>query len=96
MKNFYGFNTSVQVQNVGSSTTCTATFSNGTSQTSGTLSQYGTHLFTQANNAALGTSFIGSVELSCNGQPFVAIVNQDGPNGVGDNAMSYNAIPSVP
>jgi hypothetical protein len=96
MKNFYGFNTSVQVQNVGSSTTCTATFSNGTSQTSGTLAQYGTHLFTQANNTALGTSFIGSVELSCNGQPFVAIVNQDGPNGVGDNAMSYNAIPSVP
>ena len=92
MKNFYGFNTSVQVQNVGSTTTCTATFSNGTSQTSPSLGQYATHLFTQSNNADLGTSFIGSVEIACGGQPLVAIVNQNGPNGVGDNAMAYNAI----
>ena len=96
MKNFYGFNTAVQVQNVGSTTTCTATFSNGTSQTSPSLAQYETHLFTQANNADLGTSFIGSVSLSCGGQPFVAIVNQEGPSGMGDNSMSYNAIPDAP
>ena len=96
MKNFYGFNTSVQVQNVGATTTCTATFSNGTSQTSPSLSQYGTYLFTQSNNADLGASFIGSVNLDCGGQPFVAIVNQDGPAGMGDNAMSYNAIPAAP
>jgi hypothetical protein len=92
MKNFYGFNTSVQVQNLGSSTTCTATFSNGTSQTSPSLGQYATHLFTQQNNAALGSSFIGSVEVDCGGQPLVAIVNQNGPDGMGDNAMAYNAI----
>ena len=96
MKNFYGFNTSVQVQNVGTSAACTATFSNGTSQTSPSLAQYGTYLFTQSNNADLGTSFIGSVSLDCGGQPFVAIVNQDGPAGMGDNAMSYNAIPDAP
>jgi hypothetical protein len=94
MKNFYGFNTSVQVQSIGASaTTCTATFSNGTSQTSPSLSQYGTYLFTQQNNAALGTTFIGSVEIDCGGGSFVAIVNQNGPDGMGDNAMAYNAIP---
>ncbi|NLE43612.1 MAG: hypothetical protein GX620_02725 [Chloroflexi bacterium] len=92
MKAFYGFNTSVQVQNVGSPTTCTATFSNGTTQTSPTLNQYGTFLFTQQNNAALGSSFIGSVSVTCGGQPMVAIVNQNGPDGAGDNAMAYNAI----
>jgi len=93
MKNFYGFNTSVQVQNLGSSATCTATFSNGTSQsTPAALDQYETYLFTQVNNADLGTSFIGSVEVECGGQPLVAIVNQNGPDGVGDNAMAYNAI----
>jgi hypothetical protein len=92
MKEFYGFNTSIQVQNIGSSTTCTATFSNGTSQTSATLGQYDSHLFTQQNNADLGASFIGSVEIECGGQPLVAIVNQNGPDGTGDNAMAYNAI----
>jgi len=96
MRAFYGFNTSVQVQNVSSTpTTCTATFSNGTSQTTPTaLSQYATYLFTQSNNAALGASFIGSVTITCGGQQFVAIVNQDGPAGKGDNAMAYNAIPA--
>jgi hypothetical protein len=95
MKAFYGFNTSVQVQNVSATaTTCTATFSNGTSQTSSSLSQYATYLFTQSNNAALGTSFIGSVTITCGGKQFVAIVNQDGPAGKGDNAMAYNAIPA--
>jgi hypothetical protein len=92
MKNFYGFNTSVQVQNIGTTTTCTATFSNGTSQTSPSLGQYDTYLFTQANNTDLGASFIGSVDIECGGQPLVAIVNQDGPGGMGDNAMAYNAI----
>ena len=66
------------------------------SQTSPSLAQYDTYLFTQSNNADLGASFIGSVSLDCGGQPFVAIVNQDGPAGVGDNAMSYNAIPDAP
>jgi hypothetical protein len=92
MKNFYGFNTSVQVQNIGSEATCTASFDNGTSQDSPSLSQYDTHLFTQSNNADLGSSYIGSVEVECEGEPFVAIVNQNGPEGVGDNAMAYNAI----
>jgi hypothetical protein len=96
MRAFYGFNTSVQVQNVSATaTTCTATFSNGTSQTTPTaLSQYATYLFTQSNNTALGASFIGSVTITCGGQQFVAIVNQDGPAGKGDNAMAYNAIPA--
>lgn len=93
MKAFYGFNTSVQVQNVGTAATCTATFSNGTSQTTpSALPQYGTYLFTQANNTALGSSFIGSVRVTCGGQPMVAMVNQNGANGMGDNAMAYNAI----
>lgn len=93
MKTFYNFNTSVQVQNVSATaTTCTAEFSNGTSQTSPSLAQYGTYLFTQGNNAALPDGWIGSVDLSCGGQSFVAIVNQDGPAGSGDNAMAYNAI----
>jgi len=97
MKGFYGFNTSVQVQNVGATaTTCVASFSNGTNQTSPSLSQYETHLFTQANNGALPASFIGSVSLTCGGQPFVAIVNQNGADGAGDNAMAYNAIVSAP
>lgn len=93
MKKFYGFSTSVQVQNVSAtSTTCTATFSNGTSQTSPSLAQYGTYLFTQGNNSDLPDGWIGSVELTCGGESFVAIVNQDGPAGSGDNAMAYNAI----
>ena len=95
MKGFYEFNTSVQVQNVSSTaTTCRATFSNGTHQDSTSLAQYETYLFTQANNAALGDSFIGSVTLTCGGQQFVAIVNQNGADGMGDNAMAYNAIAS--
>ena len=92
MKGFYDFDTSVQVQNVGSTITCRAEFSNGTHQDSPSLGQYGTYLFTQGNNPALGDSFIGSVELTCGGQPFVAIVNQNGADGMGDNAMAYNAI----
>jgi hypothetical protein len=93
MKKFYNFNTSVQVQNVGSTpVTCMAEFSNGTSQTSTSLAQYGTYLFTQGNNTALPDLWIGSVDLSCSGKDFVAIVNQDGPAGAGDNAMAYNAV----
>ena len=94
MKAFYGFNTSVQVQNVSSTaTTCTATFSGiATVQTSPTLAQYETYLFTQGNNAALGSEWICSVELACGGQTFVAMVNQDGASGMGDNAMAYNAL----
>ena len=63
-----------------------------TSQASPSLSQFDTYLFTQSNNTALGSSFIGSVEITCGGQPLVAIVNQDGPSGLGDNAMAYNCI----
>lgn len=94
MKAFYGFNTSIQVQAIDSgSTTCTATFTpGGSSQTSTAMSQYGTYLFTQSNNAALGSSWIGSVDLTCGGKSFVAMVNQDGAAGKGDNAMAYNAI----
>lgn len=92
MKDFYGFDTSVQVMNTGASTTCTALFSNGTSQTSPTLGQYETHLFTQHNNPELGPSFIGSVVLDCNGEEFVAVINQEGPTGPGDTQMAYNAI----
>ncbi|MDY6877952.1 MAG: hypothetical protein SWK90_17355 [Chloroflexota bacterium] len=94
MKAFYGFNTSVQVQNISATaTTCTATFSpGGTHQDSPSLDQYDTYLFTQANNTALGDSWIGSVTLTCGGQEFVAIVNQDGAAGAGDNAMAYNAL----
>jgi hypothetical protein len=97
MKAFYGFNTSVQVQLIGAtSTTCSATFApGGTSQTTpSALSQYGTYLFTQGNNTALGASYIGAVDLTCGGQPFVAIINQDGANGAGDNAMAYDALPA--
>ena len=97
MKAFYGFNTSVQVQNVGATAAaCTVTFApGGTSQTSpSALPQYGTYLFTQGNNSALGTSYIGAVDITCAGQPFVAIVNQDGAAGAGDNAMAYDAIPA--
>ncbi len=96
MKAFYGFNTSVQVQNIGATAaTCTATFTpGGTSQTSPSLSQYSTYLFTQANNADLGSSYIGSVAVTCSGQQFVAIVNQDGAAGQGDNAMAYDALPA--
>lgn len=94
MKSFYGFNTSVQVQNLGSSTTCTASFSNGTSQTSTTLAQGQTYLFTQGNNNDLGSSFAGSVDLTCGGEDFVAVVNQEGPTGPGDTQMAYNAIPA--
>jgi hypothetical protein len=94
MKAFYGFNTSVQVQNVGSTpATCRATFSNGTFQDTPTqLDQYETYLFTQGNNNDLGGSFIGSVELSCGGNEFVAIVNQEGATGSGDTSMAYNGI----
>jgi hypothetical protein len=94
MKAFYGFNTSVQVQNLDAApATCTALFSNGTSQsTPATLAQYETYLFTQGNNVDLGDSWIGSVELDCGGNTFVAMVNQDGAPGSGDNAMAYNAI----
>ena len=94
MKAFYGFNTSVQVQNISPTpTTCTATFSGITPiQTSPTLAQYETYLFTQGNNNDLGSSWIGSVELACGGQTFVAMVNQNGAPGMGDNAMAYNAL----
>lgn len=94
MKDFYEFNTSVQVQNISATaTTCRATFSPGaTYQDSPTLAQYETYLFTQGNNAALSDGWIGSVELACGGQTFVAIVNQDGASGMGDNAMAYNAL----
>jgi hypothetical protein len=93
MKKFYNFNTSVQVQNVGADpATCRATFSNGTHQDSVSLAQYETHLFTQGNNAALPDLWIGSVDIACGGEDFVAIVNQDGPSGAGDNAMAYNAV----
>jgi hypothetical protein len=94
MKNFYGFKTSVQVQNLDPTpASCTAEFSNGTSQTTPSdLAQYEYYLFTQGNNDDLGDSFIGSVVIECEGNNFVALVNQDGVPGTGDNAMAYSAI----
>lgn len=97
MRGFYGFNTSVQVMNVGaSSSTFTVTFPGqaAATQTSPSLAQYETYLFTQSNNTNLPSSWNGSVEItSASGtQAFVVIVNQEGPNGQGDNMMSYNAI----
>jgi len=95
MKAYYGFNTAVQVMNVsGTATTFTATFSNGTSQTSGSVAQYQTAMFTQFNNASLPSNWAGSVVITSGTgtNQFVVIVNQEGPNGVGDTEMSYNAI----
>jgi hypothetical protein len=92
MKTFYDFNTSVQVQNLGSETTCTATFSNGTSQDSTSLGQYETYLFTQQNNADLPDAWTGSVDITCGGESFVAVINQEGATGSGDTQMAYNGM----
>ncbi len=102
MRNYYNFNTSVQVQNVGTSpTTCAAVFkgtATGNSNVnvtanSTTIQPGGTYLYVQQNQSDLGMGFVGAVDVTCGGQPFVVVINQNGPDGQGDNAMAYNGIP---
>ncbi|MFX1411327.1 MAG: hypothetical protein ACFFA6_13335 [Promethearchaeota archaeon] len=98
MRAFYGFNTSVQVMNIGAAaSTFTISFPGqaaATQTTPSALAQYETYLFTQQNNGSLPMNWNGAAEItSASGtQQFVVIVNQEGPSGVGDTMMSYNAI----
>jgi hypothetical protein len=90
MKSFYGFNSAFQCQNVsGTDTTITVAYSDGVPASKPALA--GTSaLFVQSAEAhAAGWSGAATVTA---GQNIVCIVNEEGPNGIGDNSMSYNGI----
>lgn len=90
MKSFYGFNSAFQCQNVsGTDTTITVAYSDGVPASKPALAGKSA-LFVQSSEAhAPGWSGAATVTA---GQNIVCIVNEEGPNGIGDNAMSYNGI----
>jgi hypothetical protein len=89
MKSFYGFNSAFQCQNVTTSnTTINVTYSDGVLASKPALAGQSA-LFVQSSEAH--ASWSGAATVTA-GQNIVCIVNEEGPNGIGDNAMSYNGI----
>lgn len=94
LKRYYGYNTSVTCQNIGSSTTnVTITYSNGASGTANNVVANGTALFYQPSVAGLPNGFNGSATITSSGSvPVVCVVNEDmneGAQGTTPMDMQY-------
>ena len=94
MKAYFSFNSAFQCLNVGAATAdITATFTDGVVVTQTGIGVNSPAQFVQANEGH-ASNWAGGVKVTST-QPIVCIVNQEGPNGVGDNSMSYNGVPSI-
>jgi len=97
-KDFNGYDTGVQVQNLGTlPTTVTISFFSATglpqaSQTEVANPGGDAVNFYQPTNPALPTGFVGSATVTSDGQPIVAIVNQVNYLRTGDAGLSYEGI----
>jgi hypothetical protein len=86
MRNNSGFNTWFNVQNAGSATaTVSVVFNAGSAGTNYThpdvtIEPGASYTFRQADMADLGSTFIGSAQITSNGQPLVATAVEVGPN----------------
>lgn len=77
MSDYYGFNTALTVQNLGSnSTDVTVTYSGGITHTE-TVAAGSSQLF-YTPNEGLGSGWIGSAKVESDGEPIVALINEEG------------------
>lgn len=91
----FGTNSWITVQNAGSAdATVTVSYNPGlvgsAAKDTATIKPGAAHTFYQKNNAALGERFIGSAKITTNGQPVVAIVNQE--NDAGTSLLTYGGL----
>lgn len=91
MKNYYGFNTALTVQNVGTaSATVKVTYSNGATNTQ-TVPAKASQLFYTPNEAGLPAGWLGSAKIEATGSTVVALVNE---SDVNNRAASYTGFAS--
>lgn len=77
MSGYYGFNTALTVQNLGSSSTdVTVTYSDGSSSVK-TVAANSSQLF-YTPNEGLGNGWLGSAKVESDGEPIVALINEAG------------------
>jgi hypothetical protein len=85
MNNYYGYNTALTVQNLGSSSTAvTVTYSSGLVKTA-TVAGNSSQLF-YTPNEGLAVGFIGGAKIQSSSQPIVALVNESSGS---NRAASY-------
>jgi len=100
MKRYYGYNTSITCQNIGTSaTTMTLQYAGvAGSNTSPSIGVGGTHMFYQPTDGLIGDNFIGSATItSSGGNNIVCVVNEDRNEApyqtqLNDFQYAYNAI----
>lgn len=91
MENYYGWNTSLTVQNIGSMPTIiTVTYSNGIVLTRTIPANSGTLFYTPNDLPGFGPWLV-SARVESQNQPIVAIINEAGPN---NRAASYKGFQS--
>lgn len=91
MKSYYGFNTALTVQNVGTtSASVTVTYSNGTTNTK-TVPAKASQLFYTPNEAGLPNGWLGAAKIVATGGDIVALINE---SDVNNRAASYTGFAS--
>lgn len=77
MSGYHGFNTALTVQNLGGTATdVTVTYSDGSENTE-TVAANSAQLF-YTPNEGLGSGWLGSAKVESDGQPIVALINEEG------------------
>jgi len=88
MKNYYGFNTALTVQNIGDApVNVTVTYSNGATNTK-TIPAKASQLFYTPNETGLPSGWLGAAKIEASGGNIVALVNE---SDVNNRAASYAA-----
>lgn len=91
MKSYYGFNTALTVQNVGTTTAnVTVTYSNGTTNVK-SIPAKASQLFYTPNEAGLPAGWLGAAKIVATGSTIVALVNE---SDVNNRAASYTGFAS--
>ncbi len=86
MKNYYGFNTALTVQNVGDDAVdVTVTYSNGVVKTVN-IPAKASHLFYTPNETGIPGGWLGAAKIEAPGGNIVALINESDPN---NRAASY-------
>lgn len=91
MKNYYGFNTALTVQNVGNDpVSVTVTYSNGATNTK-PIPAKASQLFYTPNEAGIPNGWLGAAKIVALGGNIVALVNESDAN---NRAASYTGFPA--
>ncbi len=91
MKSYYGFNTALTVQNVGTNpASVTVTYSNGATNTQ-TVPAKASQLFYTPNEAGIPAGWLGAAKIVATGSTIVALVNE---SDVNNRAASYTGFVS--